>query len=97
MSREAEVVIAILAAHDTRTQNVEGDWLCACGSFLCPPNDDRLDNCHREHIATIITRRAFGPVDPQLIRDIPPGPPPPYMDTPSHLQTRILPPAEGDA
>lgn len=55
-------VIAVLTAHDQRAQNMEGDWLCACGSFLCPPDDDRLDNCHREHLATIITRRVIEPV-----------------------------------
>lgn len=56
-----DAVIAILAAHDERTQNMEGDWICACGSFLCPPNDERLENCHREHIATIVVRRVVEP------------------------------------
>lgn len=54
-------VLDILAAHDERAQNVEGDWICACGSFLCPPDDERLNRCHREHIATIISRRVFPP------------------------------------
>lgn len=56
---EKAQVVAILAAHDGRAQNVEGDWLCACGSFLCPPNDERLNRSHRDHIATILVRRVF--------------------------------------
>lgn len=49
-------VAGVLAAHESRTQNLDGDWLCACGAFLCPPNDERLDGSHREHIATIVER-----------------------------------------
>lgn len=55
-------VVDLLIAHDTRTQSVEGDWLCRCGSFLCPPNDDRLDACHREHLATLLERYCAAPV-----------------------------------
>lgn len=42
--------------HGSRVQNIDGDWLCSCGAFLCPPGDDRLDRSHQQHIETVLSR-----------------------------------------
>lgn len=42
--------------HESRVQNLDGDWLCACGAFLCPPGDDRLDRSHQQHIEKVLSR-----------------------------------------
>ena len=61
MSHGRPEVSRVLSRHDGRAQNVEGDWVCACGAFLCPPGDDRLDLSQREHVATIL-KRALPPL-----------------------------------
>ena len=53
-------IIATLAAHDGRAQNLDGDWLCVCGAFLCASKDQRLERSHRQHIATILIRTRPG-------------------------------------
>lgn len=54
--RSAEKDAPECVRHEGRVQNLDGDWLCSCGAFLCPPGDDRLDRSHQQHIETVLSR-----------------------------------------